>query len=119
MVPERQFLATALWHSVGQASVEQVEREAACGDLITGDRDGRRMVTTRDVLDEERRVIAFARDGRGPARRLPVNMTSTSASGSMTHKNGRCAIWSSRATGCWFVRGAAGVGKTELMKGDG
>ena len=65
VVPERQFLATALWQSVGQATVEQVEREADRSDLIIGNRNGRRMVTTRDVLEEERQVIDFAREGRG------------------------------------------------------
>ncbi len=65
VVPERQFLTTALRHSVGKATVEEVHREADRSGIITGQRDGQRMVTTRDVLEEERQVIEFAREGRG------------------------------------------------------
>jgi conjugative relaxase-like TrwC/TraI family protein len=68
VVAERELLATALRQAVGQATVEQVLDQAGRSDVIVGERNGRRMATTRDVLDEERRVIGFARDGRGACR---------------------------------------------------
>jgi len=65
VVPERELLTEALWHSVGKASVEKVKRAAEQSDLIIGERNGRRMATTSNVLAEEQRVVDFARLGRG------------------------------------------------------
>ena len=68
VVPQRELLATALKHSVGEATVEQVLSHAEKTDLIVGERNGRQMATHRDVLKEESRVIDFARKGRGACR---------------------------------------------------
>ncbi|MBX9653869.1 relaxase domain-containing protein [bacterium] len=68
VVPERRFLATALKQSVGQATAEQVLDQAQRHHLIYADRNGQRLVTTREVLAEERRMIDFAREGRGTCR---------------------------------------------------
>ncbi len=69
VVPERQLLGVPpcgmRW---ARPRWNKFSRQADASDLIIGDRDGRRMVTTRDVLDEERRVIDFARDGRGTCK---------------------------------------------------
>ena len=116
MVPERQYLTTALWHSVGQATVEDVQREADRSGLITGTRDGRRMVTTRDVLNEERQVIDFARDGRGTC--VPFAKHHDSFTRDWLNDDQKKAvkhIVESRDR-VMLVRGAAGVGKTTLMQ---
>ncbi len=55
VMPERQLLATALRHGAGNASAEQILDAARRSDLIIGERNGRRMATTRDVLEEEKR----------------------------------------------------------------
>ncbi len=70
VVPERKILAEALKRSVGTASWEAVEQAVAKQGLITAERDGRRMATTREVLKEESAMIGFARNGRGTCRRL-------------------------------------------------
>jgi len=116
VVPERQLLATAFKHSVGRATVEQVKREAEASDLIIGERKGRRMATTRDVLDEERRVIDFARKGRGTChayatehdefRRDWLNDAQKRAVKHIVESHDRVML----------LRGAAGVGKTTLMQ---
>ena len=116
VVPERHFLATALRHSVGEASVEQVQRKAATSGLIVGDRDGRRMVTTQDVLGEERRMIEFARDGRGTCtpftkrkdefQRDWLNDSQKKAVKHIVESRDRVIV----------LRGSAGVGKTTLMQ---
>ena len=54
MLPERQLLAAALKQSVGKGSVESVLREVNKRDLLSGERDGRRFVTTSGVLAEEK-----------------------------------------------------------------
>jgi conjugative relaxase-like TrwC/TraI family protein len=116
VVPERQLLATALKHSVGQATVEQVKREAEASDLIIGERKGQRMATTRQVLDEELRIVDFARKGRGTCeayanehdefRREWLNDAQKKAVKHIVESHDRVMV----------LRGAAGVGKTTLMQ---
>jgi conjugative relaxase-like TrwC/TraI family protein len=115
-IPERELLASALRHGVGQASVDEVLREAARSNLIIGERNGRRMATTQEVLAEERRMIGFAREGRGACEPL--------ARGEHTLKRDWLSAEQKRAvehiTGSRdrviLLRGAAGVGKTTLMQ---
>lgn len=116
VVPERQVLAAALRQGVGKTTVEQVAREADRSGLIVGERDGRRMATTREVLAEERRVIDFARQGRGTCRpfgkrerslhREWLNDAQKKAVEHVVGSRDRVIV----------VRGAAGVGKTTMMK---
>ncbi|HEY4313334.1 MAG TPA: MobF family relaxase [Pirellulales bacterium] len=115
VVPERHLLATALKRSVGQATVAEVKEEAAGRDFITGDRKGRRMVTTPHVLAEEQRIIDFARDGRGTCAPFVRDFqdfqnTELSAEQQAAVKH----ILASRDR-LVALRGAAGVGKTRLM----
>ena len=116
VVPERQLLALALKQAVGKASPEQLLAEAGRHDLIAADRNGRRMVTTRSVLGEEREIIGFAKAGRGAckklvakARRFRREMLNDSQRKAVRH------ILGSRDR-VILVRGAAGVGKTTLMQ---
>jgi len=116
VVPERKVLATALKHSVGQASVEQVLREGENSDLIVGERQGRRMATTREVLIEEKQVIAFAKQGRGTC--APFVRQHQSFKRDWLNADQRRAvthILQSRDR-VMVMRGAAGVGKTTLLK---
>ncbi len=116
VVPERELLATALRQAVGQATVEQVLRQAERSDLIVGERNGRRMTTTRDVLAEERHVIDFARDGRGACR--PISKRHQAFKRDWLSDAQKAAvrhIVESRDR-IIVVRGAAGVGKTTLMQ---
>lgn len=64
VVGERWVKELALRHGVGSVTVEAVEKEAERQGLLT--RDGE--ATTKEVLAEEGRIIAFARDGRGTMR---------------------------------------------------
>ncbi|MCA9094992.1 MAG: relaxase domain-containing protein, partial [Planctomycetaceae bacterium] len=116
VVPERKVLATALKQGVGEASLEQVLDQARRSELITGDRQGRRMATTRDVLLEEQQVIDFARKGRGTCipyvRKLDefqrdwLNDDQRRAVRHIVESRDRVLV----------VRGSAGVGKTTLLK---
>ncbi len=116
VMPERELLAIALKQAVGQATVEQVLDRAAQSELIIRDRSGRRMATTRDVLQEERRVIEFAKDGRGKCKPLVgkgrklkrdwLNDEQKKAVRHIVESHDRTIV----------VRGAAGVGKTTLMQ---
>lgn len=116
VVPERTLLAEALKHSVGKATVEQVQRECDQGDLISAVRKGRRMVTTRQVLDEEQQIIDFARQGRGTckpfARRYDTFKDAELNDG---QRKAVKHVVESRDQ-VMVIRGVAGVGKTRLMK---
>jgi conjugative relaxase-like TrwC/TraI family protein len=116
VVPQRELLATALKHSVGEATVEQVLSQAERTDLIIGERNGRQMATHRDVLNEESRVIDFARKGRGACRAFSkshesfkrdwLNDAQKSAVRHIVESRDRVIL----------LRGSAGVGKTTLMQ---
>jgi conjugative relaxase-like TrwC/TraI family protein len=116
VVAERQLLTVALRHAVGQATVEQVHRQAERTELIVGERNGRRMVTTPVVLSEERRLTKFAREGRGTckpfaadihkAKREWLNAGQQKAAQHILQSRDRVML----------LRGAAGVGKTSLMQ---
>ena len=116
VVPERYVITTALRQAVGKATVEQVVQQADRSGLIVGERDGRQMATTREVLAEERRVIGFAKHGRGACLPLTtkeriferdwLNADQKKAARHVLESRDRVMI----------IRGGAGVGKTTLMK---
>lgn len=112
---ERELLTEAMRRSVGVASPELVSQTVDEQNLIRADRDGRRLVTTSEVLAEERRMIAFARDGRGTCQRLGrdahvfrrdwLNADQRRAVRHVTDSPDRVIL----------IRGAAGTGKTAMM----
>ena len=116
VLPERTVLAESLKRAVGKSGPEEVEEAFRRHDLVFGDKDGRRMVTTRDVVSEESRMIAFARDGRGTEQTLGagphafqrdwLNEGQRRAVRHVLGSRDRVVV----------VRGAAGVGKTSMMQ---
>lgn len=116
VVPERQLLATALKATVGEATFDEVLNEARAKDLIQATYDGRTLVTTPEVLQEEQRVLAMAREGRGTM--APINADYKEFQRDWlndSQKNAVRHILSSRNR-ITMVRGVAGVGKTTLVK---
>lgn len=116
VVPERTLLAEAMKRAVGKASPESVARSLAGEHLVVAERKGRRLATTRSVLEEETRMLAFARNGRGTCRPLGepdraltrgwLNDDQQRAVRHVLESNDRVIL----------VRGAAGTGKTTMMK---
>lgn len=116
VLPERRVLTEALKRSIGSASPESVARKFSDRGLVSAERDGRRLVTTQSVLEEERGLIRFARDGRGACRKL----------GGPSHRFARewLNVGQRRAVEhvlqsrdrVILIRGAAGVGKTSMMQ---
>jgi conjugative relaxase-like TrwC/TraI family protein len=116
VVPERMLLAEALKRGVGISTRETVEKEFQRYNFVIGDRDGRRMATTREVLAEERQMIAFARQGRGTQAKLGgkkhtiqrewLNEGQRRAVEHVLESRDRVIL----------IRGAAGVGKTTMMQ---
>jgi conjugative relaxase-like TrwC/TraI family protein len=116
VVPERTVLAEALRQAVGKASPEAVEDAFRRQDLVFGERDGRRMVTTRGVLSEEMRMIGFARDGRGTEAKL--GDTSHAFKRDWLNDGQRRAVLHVLGSrdAVTLIRGAAGTGKTTMMQ---
>jgi len=116
VVPERALLATALKQSIGRATVEQVRQRFEKSDLIRGTRKGQRMVTTRGVLAEEKRLVDFARKGRGTCKPLVRSVERfTRDKLDDDQKSAIRHILQSRDR-VIMLRGKAGTGKTTLMQ---
>jgi hypothetical protein len=116
VVPERTLLAHAIKRAYGTALPERVVKLVAEQPLLVADRDGRRFATTKAVLAEEQRMVAFARDGRGTEAKLApgghviqrdwLNDGQRKAVAHVLGSRDRVTL----------VRGAAGTGKTSMMK---
>lgn len=116
VVPERTLLTAALKHSVGAASPESVIAAVGREGLIFAERDGRRLVTTRAILAEEKRVIGFARGGRGTCRPL-VRSPHVFKRDWLSAEQQRAVEHVLRSPDrVILVRGVAGTGKTTMMK---
>lgn len=116
VAPERRLLAEALKQAVGQATPEQVLACVGRQDLITAEHHGRRMVTSRAVLAEESRMLAFARDGRGnrqPLGRADHEIACKTLDTDQRHAVRHVLTSSDRVI---LIRGGAGTGKTTMMK---
>ena len=72
VVEERKLYEVAIRQGIGSVTPESVRGEAKRQGVLLRDRQ----VTTREVLEEERWVIAFARDGRGTCRPMGNDLVS-------------------------------------------
>ena len=116
VVPERKILAEAMKRAVGKASPESVTRSLAAEHLVVAERKGRRLATTRSVLEEETRMLAFARGGRGTCR--PLGAPGYALQRDWLNADQRLAVRHVLDSNdrVILVRGAAGTGKTTMMK---
>lgn len=114
VVAERKLHTEALKRGLGAVTVEGVKRELARRPLIRGERDGRKVASSPEMLSWESQIIAYARDGRGrcrplcdadrPCRRDWFNEGQKKAVQHVLGSRDRVTI----------IRGAAGTGKTTL-----
>lgn len=122
-IEERQLVTTALKHGLGRVTVPGVWEELARHkDLIRRNVDGKAIVTTRQVFDEEKTIAAFAIAGRGkhkPLGKQGAKVPATLVPGEAkpptpTQAAAMRHIWTSPDR-VILVRGLAGVGKTETL----
>lgn len=122
---ERELAEAALRRGLGSVAVDDVlqgmEGLVETGAVLTGEQDGRRMVTTREVLAEEREMVAFARDSRGTCDVLgrpdyvfadPLFHDETKDTAEQESAIRRVLGSHDRVIA---IRGGAGTGKTTLM----
>jgi conjugative relaxase-like TrwC/TraI family protein len=116
VVAERELLSEALKRSYGLASPRCVEEAVREQNLITAERGGQKVVTTREVLDEEQRMTDFARRGRGACPRLAPGPHEFREL--ILNEGQRQAVLhvGNSPDRVIMIRGAAGVGKTKVMR---
>ena len=116
VVPERKVLLEAMKRSYGAAGPEMIADTLADQDLVAGDIDGERQVTTQSVLSEERRMLDFARSGRGACAQLGAKshlFTREWLNDGQRHAVLHLLTSRDRVM---LVRGGAGTGKTSMME---
>jgi conjugative relaxase-like TrwC/TraI family protein len=114
VVPERKLITEALKRGIGAVTVEDVTQEVRERPLIRSEVAGHAMVTTKEMLALEKRLVDYARQGRGrciplgdanrPIAREPFNEGQKAAVRHVLGSRDRVTI----------IRGAAGTGKTTL-----
>lgn len=67
-VPEQKLVTEALRRGLGSATLEGVQAQLTRRDIRRGDYNGVTMVTTKQVMEEERELIDIVRQGRGTMR---------------------------------------------------
>lgn len=112
---ERKVLETALRRGVGEVTVDGVHEAASRSALLRREVDGRSMVSTENVLEEERAMLAFARDGRGAHAPLAADQEIQTTFLNDGQRSAVRHIWDSHDR-VMMIRGGAGTGKTTLMR---
>jgi conjugative relaxase-like TrwC/TraI family protein len=123
VVDERRLLTLALRHGCGEVTPEGVRAEADRCGLLKRREYGKTWATTKEVLAEERGMIAFAVSGRGTVRPLstqtgPSRATQATSAGVTLSAEQQAAVGHVLGSPDKVVllRGAAGTGKTTLTR---
>ncbi len=116
VLPERQLLAAALKQSVGQGPMKSVLQEVKRRDLLSGEQDNRRFLTTSTVLAEEKAMLDFAREGRGTCPALAKTPHVFTRDWLNTGQRKAVEHVLSSPDRVILIRGVAGTGKTTTMK---
>jgi conjugative relaxase-like TrwC/TraI family protein len=115
VVDERRLYEAAIRHGIGCVSPEAVRAEAVVQGVLSNGKEA----TTRDLLAEERRIIAFARDGRGSCKpmateeQLARQKDFQRLSGEQKRIVMHIGLSKNRVI---VVEGDAGTGKTDALK---
>ncbi|MFO0835807.1 MAG: MobF family relaxase [Phycisphaerales bacterium] len=116
VVPERVLIAEALKRGAGKAHDHAVIEEVGKAGLLRAERDGRLMVTTKEVLEEEAAMLRFAREGRGAC--APINAEFRDCTRSWLNDQQQNAVRHvlHGRDRVMLIRGGAGTGKTTMMQ---
>lgn len=116
VVRETELKAAALKGACGSAGPETVLADLAEQQLLRARRGGQMLVSTREVLEEERQLVAFARSGRGACRRLAEGEHAWKRSWLNRDQVAAVLHILTSRDRVILVRGAAGSGKTTMLK---
>ncbi len=115
VVRERHLIRDALRFGIGDVTAYEIKREIKRRPWIRQGKDENALVTTREILEEEQALLAFARNGRGRLRPLARNHQIERDWLSDEQKKAVRGILDSTDR-LQILRGVAGSGKTTLMK---
>jgi conjugative relaxase-like TrwC/TraI family protein len=115
VVREKQLLAEALMHGVGQVSVDAVQQGNTATDVIVKNVGGVRYATTKQVYREETEMVGFVRQGRGTCKKLSATAVGVDSGLTPEQIGAAQQILSSRDQ-VIGLRGGAGTGKTRMMQ---
>ena len=116
VVPERKVLTEAMRRSFGAAAPESVARALLAQNLVSGEIAGERQVTTKEVLGEERRMLDFARGGRGTCAPLAAGPHVFTREWLNDGQRKAVSHLLTSHDRVMLIRGRAGTGKTSLMQ---
>lgn len=119
VVSEKALLEEALRFGVGSVSVDAVKaaylERVEKGAILARELHGQKMVTTREVLAEERRMVALAREGRARFRPLGSAGYEGRPELSEDQRAALAHVLGSRDF-VTLIGGKAGTGKTTMMR---
>ena len=113
----RRLLATALKRGYGSVAVEDVQTEfSGRHEVIRREWQDQTFVTTREVLAEEAAALHFAREGRGTCK--PLDLAGVVVTDRPLSPEQHAAVEHvlTSTDRVMLIRGAAGTGKTTLLK---
>jgi hypothetical protein len=113
-VPVKVFLSEALRFGVGQFDVADVWHDLEADGRFTADIDGRLFVASREVLDEEQRLVQLAAEGRASVPALNPDHVVQDERLNQGQRDAVHHLLTSRDR-ISLVIGDAGVGKTTAL----
>ncbi len=116
VVPDRRLLDTAFRHSLGKQSVsvkDIMSQFSGNKKLIRITENNRVVCTTQEVLNEEKKMVDLARKGQGKLTPLYSSAPDLTLKGQQAEAVNHILTTANRVS---IIRGAAGSGKTTLMK---
>lgn len=112
---EKRLKAEALRYGVGNVLPEAIDKAAHGKEIIRRERDSELLVTTRAVRREELQMLRFVREGRGKFEPFAKGLKKV---GDLDGEQLQAALHVLKSRDrVVAIRGAAGTGKTTMMKG--
>lgn len=113
-ISEKSVLTRVLQRGFGALMPGDAKAALELQGVIRGEVSGRKWITTRAAHEAERKVVAFARDGRNTAAPLAAKSDIRTEWLNAQQQAAVRHVWRSQDR-VIIVRGGAGVGKTTLM----
>ncbi|HEY1719447.1 MAG TPA: MobF family relaxase [Verrucomicrobiae bacterium] len=113
---DMELLREALRYGVGSVEVGQVRRQLLRDEFVKNENAGRQWFTTKQIVAEEKQLLDFVRDGRGAC--APLNPKDYQIQNPQLSGEQRAAVFHVLRSrdGVIAIRGAAGTGKTTMLK---
>lgn len=120
VMEQRRLLTLALRHGIGEVTPEGVRAEIDRLGLLKREENGKLLVTTKEILAEERRMLDFAAGGKGACRPIAAGRDGWrwELAASRLSDEQRAAVTHvlTSTDRVMILRGVAGSGKTTLTR---